>query len=301
MPRAGDLAIVPFGQHFGQLARRFGPQGAQAIAAGALALIGGESGRQLALTVGREGLRHAYQLVKQYGGRAIEKWMKSPDKRPVDRPVQKERTKEVIPVGRPYLLKNIDRELNAVVRNDNPDQDPVLVNCINAVALGDGPGQRNGRQIFLKSIHLQGTVTSVGQTDNSHNSYLVLVALVLDTQTNRLTWTPNDVYGPLSIALNEALNFRSIAFTHRYKVLWSKRFELNSRGLAYNGTAIVTPGYSRHFEVNLDVDITTNFAADEADVESITDNSIHVLAIGNDATNSRLQIAYVSRVRYYNK
>lgn len=156
--------------------------------------------------------------------------------------------------------------------------------CLTAPEQGDGPTQRDGKKIIIKSVLLQGTINVAAQSAQSAADLIPMVylALVQDTQTNGVTINSEDVFTNISAdADNAALPFRNMSNTSRFKVLkqWSRKLIMPS--ITNNTTAgsIVQSGYNVPFTISWKGLMPVNFSTTgtTANVSTVTDNSIHLI------------------------
>ncbi len=180
------------------------------------------------------------------------------------------------------------------------EMDPAgSVNCLNAVAQGDGEQQRDGRKIKLNSVHLRGHIHRAVATDQAdmRTGGAVFIALVSDAQTNGTQLNSEDVYENSSGNADGAVHsFRNLQYTQRFKVLWSRLYSFDAPNAGTDGTNTnSTGGQIRNFKVDIPLSFVTQFSASTAVVASINDTSLHVIAFATDAGYT---LTYLSRVRF---
>lgn len=98
----------------------------------------------------------------------------------------------------------------------------IVTGCLSAPAQGDGPTNRDGHKIVVKSILVQGSFSNAIQQDQADADVMptLFVALVLDTQTNGATLNSEDVFtNPAADADCNGNLPRNMSFTSRFKVL----------------------------------------------------------------------------------
>lgn len=196
--------------------------------------------------------------------------------------------------------KFVDYEYNAVVVNTvaGSEADPSTPGCISAVAQGDGESQRDGRKYLIKSINIKGYVQWPSYTASAsvYGDSFVRFLVVLDTQTNGAQLNAEDVLADPTSTDLDAVAFRNLQYTSRFKVLkdmiiLGKRETLVHNGTNYDSSNMVVP-----FECYITKDIPVTTSATGATVSTITDNSIHVIAIYSQGAQPTMR--YMSRVRY---
>lgn len=185
--------------------------------------------------------------------------------------------------------------------------DPATELCLNSVGQGTSESQRLGRHFKMKSLYVTGQVTlpansSVLPTVDKD----VMIAIVLDTQTNLTAIVPNNIYkNPIASDHTNAAPLRVLDETDRYKVLKKKvmtfRPGMSSIGVINATTDVVTVSHGRlvkKFAFYIDLkgmSVMMKGTDASATVADIQDNSIHILA---NATGTGLQMNYNCRLRF---
>lgn len=179
--------------------------------------------------------------------------------------------------------------------------------CLNAMVQGDAVTQRMGRKITCKKLHIKGLVQIPAAdtvTAAVRNDYFVDIWIVLDKQTNGGTATGIDSENVFLSDHNDAdmggaTMVRKMNFSDRYKVLKHHRIFLRPQ-VTFDGTDAMVHEAVAPFEINLKLnDIVTTFQSGDSQgtVSQIVDNSIHFLAVTNNAVNAPT-ISYRSRLRF---
>jgi len=205
------------------------------------------------------------------------------------------------------------------------EKDPAS-GALNAIAQGDGPSDRDGRQVTLKSVHIRGQikVPSLAFDPSAPGAqgtgFSVKFVLLLDTQTNGAQFNAEDVFvDPTDVDL-DAFTFRNLQYQKRFRVLKDLMIpvppatmspaaytsENNTPTTENNGdiTAIVAAGRSVPFEVNHEFkgtgrnELQTIYTGNAANVSTISDNSLHVMALVSETLGVTAVLQYVSRVRF---
>lgn len=175
--------------------------------------------------------------------------------------------------------------------------------CLSAPAQGDGPTNREGNKIVIDSIYLQGQINCAVQANQTGAdlSPVVMVALILDTQTNGAQLNSEDVYTNFSAASLQATQLmRNMSYTSRFKVLkvWKKQLRIPT--LTFDGTNIEQSGFTTPFVLKwkgkLPVTFTTGSTT--ADIANVTNNSIQVVAF-TSSTDLTPGLNYNCRMRFY--
>lgn len=178
--------------------------------------------------------------------------------------------------------------------------------CLNAVSQGDGPSNRDGKKIRMRSLYIKGLVYRQGYEDQPAPEEPVgaYVAVVLDRQTNAAQLTPAQVFtNAAGASLSNISLFRNLEYNDRYRILRDGTFLFNAGPQsAYALDKISNGGLIRRFEwyipLNLDVLFNTTTPT-AATVASIVSNSIGVIAGATSSSgNNSLVLAYNSRLRF---
>jgi len=182
----------------------------------------------------------------------------------------------------------------------------VVTGCLSAPAQGSGPTNREGKKIMIKSIFVNGVITTPAAegVTNARNIPSVYIALVLDTQTNGVTINSEDVFINQVAATGAATNVqRNMSFVSRFKVLKTWKYTcpqlpianaVDINNFAYQGTNMPFE-LSKKFKDGIPVNFTT--ASTTADVANVIDNSLHIIAFTN-YTEMAPTIAFNSRMRF---
>lgn len=183
----------------------------------------------------------------------------------------------------------------------------IVTGCLSAPAQGDGPTNRDGSRIAIKSILVQGAITAAVQSDQADMDQIpsFYVALVLDKQTNGATLNSEDVFSnPQAEASANSGLVRNMSFTQRFKVLAKVRLRAPMITAFSDSVAVGTGSMSGYhipwtlkhkFTKPLRVTFTTGSTT--ADVANVTDNSLHIIAYATGLSTVPL-INYISRMRF---
>lgn len=180
--------------------------------------------------------------------------------------------------------------------------DPTTVNCLNAITQGDGECQRDGRVVHITSIYIDGILEHNKNDDLTTpiSPLNAIVALVLDTQTNKAQVQSEDVWvNPGSTSTNSVLPLRNLANSTRIRVLWRKKFSISAPEMTVGSAIGQTDSSSRtrRFQLykSFKKPIKVNYTGTTGTVAAILDNSFHFIGL---STNSNLLITYNCRIRF---
>lgn len=181
--------------------------------------------------------------------------------------------------------------------------------CLTAPAQGDGPTNRDGKQIALMSIEVKGVLGLISAGTLSEVQTMtvpdVYLALVLDTQTNGVTINSEDVFQNISAeAAAAASPFHNMSNTSRFRVLKtqvvpSAKFAAlvaanNAAATTISHNSSQVPFALRASLKGIKVNFTT--ASTTADVANVVDNSVHLIAFASVAAS--VSLAGASRLRF---
>ncbi len=181
------------------------------------------------------------------------------------------------------------------------EHDPSATVLLNTVVQGTGEEQRDGKQIVMKSVGIRGHINVPVQANQTATDVapVVLVALVLDTQTNGATIASENVFKNKSASGSQATNvFRNLQFSKRFRVLKRVLLTLEQPTIVWDGTNLEQGGYNTPFEIFANLkDQLVNYSSTTETVANITDNSLHVIAYCN-SNSSAPTISYNARLRF---
>ncbi len=183
------------------------------------------------------------------------------------------------------------------------EADPSATILFNTVIQGDGPQNRDGRKITMKSLMIRGLVKTVPQsnqttTDGASN---IMIALVLDKQTNKATIASENVFTNKGASTQSVvLGFNNLENSGRYRVLKRLQLKIPVQQPVYDGTNIEMQGEEIYWEIahSFGKGLIVNYTANTTeDVANITDNSLHLIAFASSSAAAPT-IAYNARLRF---
>lgn len=177
--------------------------------------------------------------------------------------------------------------------------DPIL-DSLCEVEQGSEATERIGRKIVIKSIFVGGSVFLIPQEAQTSPDVAgsVLVAIILDTQTNKTQMVGSDVYASDSVYAT-CTPYRLMAGITRFKVLKKVLINFPPTDMVLNGLNLYDiGGFQIPFEMHLKVNIpVTYFEGDGTGIANIIDNSLHLLANRNHGDGS-VRLSYNCRCRF---
>lgn len=177
--------------------------------------------------------------------------------------------------------------------------DPATLLCLNCPAQGDGPSNRDGREITMDSLIVSGACT-VSPDALPNTLPTVTVYIYLDTQTNAAQAQTENVWtNPSGNAQTNSGLLRNLEYAKRFTVLKKLVFRpadfVDAQGDETTGTG-ASCGFSEYINLK---GMRVTFIAGQTNsvIGAIADNSIHVAAF---TTNSSFQpqVHYNSRLRF---
>lgn len=185
--------------------------------------------------------------------------------------------------------------------------DPTTLLCLNCPAQGDGEQNRDGRQIGMDAIYIKGMISMASQANQTATDTLphIMIALVLDTQTNGAQLNSEDVYeNPSGFATLASQPFRNLENNQRFKVLQTVSIEPKDIASAiqpvYDGTNIEQQGVTVPFTMYKKLNgMKVNFLTGQTTsvISAIADNSLHIVAYTSN-TSLAPALLYNSRLRF---
>lgn len=217
------------------------------------------------------------------------------------------RTGGFVGIERKFLDVSLERTVFGVnwTRMDPAGAPIGSINCISCPAQGVGESQHIGRTYFIRSLFIHGGVflPSLENSPTEQNDAYYRICVVLDKQTNGAPLVANNVMKEAPQA-SIALSFRNLQESHRYDILMDTGPRVLKVGpsvqtdggigaaITYARTGIfgswkLSKIFAKPIKVRTD--------ATGANVSSVTDFSIHVIAVCN---TSVLELQYESRMRF---
>ncbi len=206
-------------------------------------------------------------------------------------------------------LKYYDTSLSAASLSASSDAtgaelDPSATILLNTIIQGDGPQNRDGRKVCMKSVMLRGVVKAGPQTNQTttDGAASIMVALVLDKQTNGATINSEEVFtNKAAAAATNVHCFNNLENSGRYRVLKRLQMELPVQEPVYDGTNIEMQGVELPFQISHDFGksgLMVNYTAGTTEsVANITDNSLHVIGWTSSSATSPT-VSYNARLRF---
>lgn len=157
-------------------------------------------------------------------------------------------------------------------------------NCLSAPANGTGESNKDGRKYVIKSVFFSGVIGSVAQANQADTTDVkgYYFALVLDTQTNKATIVSENVFDNPATSSTAMLPqpLRNLENSKRFKILDSKYVRPGNAYVSTDGTNTGSISIQNSPVVTLSWrgNIVVNTTGTTADVASVADNSIHLIA-----------------------
>lgn len=182
------------------------------------------------------------------------------------------------------------------------EHNPSATISLNTVVQGDGESNRDGRQIQMTSIGVRGHIRTPVETNQTvtDETLMVMVALVLDTQTNGALLNSEDVFiNPSADALLAAQPWHNLQFSKRFRVLKTQTIVFErSPELTFDGTNMEQGAMLQRFEMFVDLKgMVTTYSAATEDIANIVDNGLNIVAFAN-STALGPKLSYQARLRF---
>lgn len=208
--------------------------------------------------------------------------------------------------------RNFDRAIDLTAGGDFVI-DPVTEKCLSSIPQGDEHDDRNGRVVTLKSLFIGGYFEEredfeqlTTNRTNAVGPMFIDLAVVLDTQTNKTQMTSSDFWSSGNILGNP---LRVLRNSSRFRVLHREVYTMPplpvmcwySAGEGHS--LILRPASRKPFRINLKFKkpIKVNQSGSGGNVESVNDNSIHLLVSIPPPASTKLNdvtITYNARIRF---
>lgn len=202
-----------------------------------------------------------------------------------------------------YDQKLIDSTLQKPTDAAGGEENPSATIALNTVIQGDGESNRIGRKITMKSIQIEGTVTTSSKASGAlgFEPTQIFIALVLDTQCNGALLNSEDVFtNPGANVITAAKPFRNLQQSKRFRILATRTFTMTNPAIANDTGAtggIIANGLSKPFKIFKRLGVVTNYTGTTETIANIADNSLNIVAYCND-TELAPKLNYICRLRF---
>jgi len=179
--------------------------------------------------------------------------------------------------------------------------DPSATSMVSTPAIGDDASSRDGKQIYIKSLQVTGSVIYAAQVDQTAADLEAPVHLwiVLDTMSNNAQLNSEDVFtNPVNTVGGQPL--KDLSFGKRFRVLRHKVIPAQLVNMTWDGTNIEQQGVQRAFSffIRFKKPLVVNFnAGTTASIANVVDNSLHVIAWNQHVSVNR-SLTYNARIRF---
>ncbi len=200
---------------------------------------------------------------------------------------------------KPDEIKFIDFELDTEAFTGAwAAKNPTTVNCLSAVAQGDGESDRDGRTYYITSIHIKGefNIAAIEASTAPLNDRVSRICVVWDKQTNNTEIVATDVMD--AGQSNDVYAYRNLQEVTRFVILYDKTVTIRppqtNEGAANAyaaGAAIRRFKFDHYFKRPIKVVMTGTSGV----VGSVSNNSLAVIGISDSAT---VLLTYQARLRY---
>ena len=148
--------------------------------------------------------------------------------------------------------------------------DPILT-----IPRGNDQTNRIGRKINVTKVSWKGSIILSGTQNFINTTCTVKLMIVLDTQTNGLTFTANDL-----LTSNSILSFNNLSNSGRFKILYAKYITLKSAGGSGNEAIGITYGECDYwFNANINCNHTIEYdsSTNTGQVSTVKSNNMYVV------------------------
>lgn len=173
----------------------------------------------------------------------------------------------------PFEKKSIDTSITNEFNSAGTTANSAVL-LLNSVAQSSDYLGRIGREIWMKSIYLQGEAVQ----NNSPESQTVRVAIVYDTQPNGVSAASLDIFNIPAGAANNPTTPVNLNNRDRFKILYDKRRELQVNGGTNTATCNVA-----YFKKYIKCSLKVTFGATTAGIGSIISGALWLVTIGWNA------------------
>lgn len=167
------------------------------------------------------------------------------------------------------------------------------VTALNLIAVGDDNSTRDGRQVTLKSCHIQGVIQPTDATTSEH---LARILVVWDSQANgalgTIATTTTGILTAADSVSNTQLNNRD-----RYTILRDLRFAMGGFSTTATQSYSQTPNVQMVNEyIKLNHKVT--YGGTAADIASLNTGALLLVTVANVAAGAGSTFIGTTRVRF---
>lgn len=180
--------------------------------------------------------------------------------------------------------------------------DPTTTSSLCGIAQGDGPSNRDGKQVKMSGLYIRGKfrMPSNEGNQNPFTGCIVRYGVVRDKQTNGAQCAGNVVFD--ATPTSDWQSFNNLEYSKRFDILYDKTVKLNINTMSQNGVDNFSMGdWVYPFKINLPfINDQVNYlsSATTGVIASITDVSYHFFAIVSSDTFAPT-VDYAVRARFY--
>jgi len=160
---------------------------------------------------------------------------------------------------------------------------------LNLIPQGDTAVTRDGRECYIRSIHLRGYVNL--PLNAGISSCVIRMMLVLDTQAN-------GAYPAFADVVNGVNGFNNLDNSKRFRILKDWFFAVNSMNLALTAADVLTStSIYKYIKYNKRCNIPLEFSGTTGAITEVRSNNL-VLIAAAAPTDDTVNFAMITRIRF---
>jgi len=193
--------------------------------------------------------------------------------------------------------------LTAPTDSSGGEYDPSTTSMMTTPDQGDGPSQRDGKEIAMLYLQINGFVSTnaLEAIANPPSGLNIFVACVLDTQTNAAQMNSEDCFKNTSgQALLAANPQKNLLFGKRFRILKERIFNMDTKAISHIAAdEFANAGQRKAFKWFIPLNgLKVRFSAGTtASIANVIDNSVHMIAYASGTTQVP-SISYNARLRF---
>lgn len=178
-------------------------------------------------------------------------------------------------------------------------------NCYNALELGDGGTDRNGRRVFIHSVSIRGILGRPSYASiltGPMEEQLVRIVIFFDRQANGAQGIAEDLFNDDSLNI---LNFHSLERAARYQILLDRMFHIPANSGEAQELEDLTEFVSGETRLAFNMEIgfgddpvEVTYKASTGNVTDIVSNALHMVGVARTTVGSFPTLKGVVRIRY---
>lgn len=167
----------------------------------------------------------------------------------------------------------------------------IPLSSLNIIPQGTGENNRIGRNVLVTKLMFKGELELQSQVSTTDAHDIVRIIVYWDQQTNGAPAVVLDVLESLDINA-----FRNLANSKRFKILYDKKYVMNTGAATVVSSAIVTAPITRNVNYYINMRMPVEFNSTAGTIDEIKSNNLGVIYISKHVNITQIKGKF--RIRY---